>query len=152
MERPATDHPRIFVPPPLIFGGLLLAGLLIDRSTAPNAIQLVAGVSIALAGLALIVVSLGLFRASGTRAEPWQPSSALVIAGLYRATRNPMYLGMALLALGIAILFASLPAVLLTALAVLVVDRFVIRREEAYLARRFGDDYHTYRARVRRWL
>lgn len=146
------DNPRVFVPPPLIFGGLLLIGLLVDRSKETDALMQIAGVATGLTGLALIAVALGLFRSSKTRPEPWQPTSALVVSGIFRMTRNPMYLGMAVLSLGIALFFASLPAVLLTALAVLIIDRWVIAREEAYLTRRFGEPYAAYRRKVRRWL
>ena len=54
--------------------------------------------------------------------------------------------------LGVALHFASIPAAVLTLLAVLIIDRTVIRREEAYLLRRFGDDYRVYQSKVRRWL
>lgn len=151
MGAPA-DNPRVFVPPPLIFAGLLLIGLLVDRSKQTDALMQVAGVATGLTGLALIAVALGLFRSSKTRPEPWQPSSALVVSGIYRRTRNPMYLGMALLSLGIALFFASLPATILTLIAAIVVDHTVIVREEAYLLRRFGEEYIDYRRGVRRWL
>ena len=148
----AEDNPRVFVPPPLIFAGLLAVGLLIHNERgASGPIQIIATV-LGLVGLALIVLALGLFRTSRTRAEPWQPSSALVASGVYRFTRNPMYLGMAILALGIAVFFASLSAAFLTLVAALIIDRAVIKREEAYLQRRFGEDYAAYCRTVRRWL
>ena len=62
-----------------------------------------------------------------------------------------MYLGMALVCLGFALYFANVPAAALTLVAVLIIDRTVIRREEAYLARRFGADYPAYRRAIRRW-
>jgi protein-S-isoprenylcysteine O-methyltransferase Ste14 len=147
----SEDNPRVFVPPPLIFGGLLALGLIIDRGPASSTIQLLA-VACGLTGLGLIGTALGVFRTNRTRPEPWQPASALVAGGIYRFTRNPMYLGMALVCLGVALHFASIPAAVLTLLAVLIIDRTVIRREEAYLLRRFGDDYRVYQSKVRRWL
>lgn len=150
------DSPRVFLPPPLLFATAAAAGLAIDGNTLDWALvgrpARFAGLAVALAGLALILLSLGLFRRFRTRPEPWQPSSALITSGLYRLSRNPMYLGMAALAAGFAIYFESLASAALLALVVAGIDRFVIQREECYLSRRFGADYDTYRARVRRWL
>lgn len=146
------DNPHVVIPPPLIFGGSLLLGLIFQRSSPDLSLSSALGVLLVCIGITLIVLALGLFRDSRTRPEPWQPASALVIAGIYERTRNPMYLGMAALSLGIAILFQSLAAALLVLMATLIIDRFVIAREEAYLLRRFGDDYRAYQSRVRRWI
>ena len=146
------DNPRVLVPPPLIFASLLALGLLIKADlTTSISIRIAAAASIA-AGLALIVAALGGFRRAQTRPEPWQPSTALVAKGVYGFTRNPMYLGMALVCFGAALLFTSAAAAILTIVASVVIDRTVIAREEAYLLRRFGSDYEAYRGRVRKWL
>jgi len=146
------DNPRVFMPPPLIFSGLLTLGILMDRRPVTLGVVQMFGGALALAAFGLIATALGMFRRKSTRPEPWQPASALVDEGIYRLTRNPMYLGMALLSLGIALVFASLGGVLATVLAAFIIDRAVIPREEAYLLRRFGEDYRNYRSRVRRWL
>jgi protein-S-isoprenylcysteine O-methyltransferase Ste14 len=148
----SEDNPRVFLPPPLIFGGLLTIGLLLRSETATLGIPSMLGGLALVAGLVILGHALGLFRKSGTRAEPWQPSSALVMDGIYRRTRNPMYLGMTAVCLGVAMIFRSVPALLLTAVAAVIIDRFVIPREEAYLKRRFGDNYAGYSQQVRRWL
>ena len=148
----SADSPRVFVPPPLIFAGLLGLGLLTDRGPAENGVAQVAALLLGLIGIGLIVTALGLFRKNRTRPEPWQPSDALVNGGVYRFTRNPMYLGMAILSLAVALFFMSLPAAILTLAAAIIIDRTVIAREEAYLARRFGEEYLAYRRSVRRWL
>ena len=151
-----SDSPGVFLPPPILFAGAVAAGLAIDGDlldwahvARPSGF---AGLAGALAGLAPIVLSLGLFRRFRTLPEPWQPSSALITSGLYRLSRNPMYLGMAVVSAGVALYFESLAAAALLAIVVAIVDRFVIQREERYLSRRFGADFDTYRARVRRWL
>lgn len=146
------DNPRIFVPPPLIFLGLPLLGLTVDRQPFTLNVQAVAAILLTGSGIVLIGLAIGLFRKSGTRPEPWQPASALVMAGIYRRTRNPMYLGMALISVAIGLAFNSLFALILSAIAILLVDRLVIAREEAYLTRRFRQSYVDYRGRVRRWL
>jgi protein-S-isoprenylcysteine O-methyltransferase Ste14 len=151
-----ADSPRILVPPPLAIFGTLLAGLAIDgRLTSTTDFQplaILAAVLLGLAGLALVFVALGLFSRSNTRPEPWQPSSALVVGGIYRRTRNPMYLGMLLVYAALAVLFMSPAAGLLLIPLAVAVDRLIIRREEAYLSRRFGPAYDDYRKSVRRWF
>lgn len=152
-----SDSARIFVPPPLIFLTGLILGLVIDGRIVvglPDAPlwQRALAVLLMIAGVGLMVSGLRRFSKAGTRPEPWAPSSALVSSGIYRWTRNPMYLGMAVLYGGIALLFAS-PAAGLLLLPVLAIMNFVvIRREEAYLLRRFGAEYDAYRRQVRRWL
>ena len=146
------DKPRVFLPPPLIFGGLLALGLLMDSDPLRFGPVSISGMVLAAGSVVLIAIALGLFRSSGTRAEPWQPASSLVNRGIYRFTRNPMYLGMAMLSMGVAMAFTSLPAAALAVAALIIVDRTVVTREEAYLTRRFGQDYLTYKASARRWL
>lgn len=150
MSAPAPDYPRALIPPPLVFSVLLLVGLAAGGSKDLVLRVQIFGVAIALIGLVLMALALGLFRSSKTRPEPWHPSSTLVMTGIYRVTRNPMYLGITLLSLGIAIFFVSLPAVATSVLAMLIIDRRVITREEAYLVRRFGEHYTAYHQQVRR--
>ena len=147
-----ADSPRVLVPPPLIFAGMVAAGLTIDMDVDEFGLLQVFAIVLLMAALVLIGAALNLFRRWGTRPEPWQSASALVVTGIYRFTRNPMYLGMAMLALAIASFCQSLGAVLLSLLAAALIDRFVIRREEAYLERRFCGEYLTYKQQVRRWL
>lgn len=107
----------------------------------------VAGIAIALAGVLA-------FRASRTTVNPLAPerASALVTGGVYRVTRNPMYVGMALLLMAWAVsLAAALPFVGVVVF-VLFITRFQIVPEERALVRLFGDEFSIYAARVRRWL
>jgi protein-S-isoprenylcysteine O-methyltransferase Ste14 len=151
-----ADNPRIFVPPPLITLGVLITGLTVDGRLGapprgPLLLYLGSGALI-VAGMTLIAIALGLFRRNKTAPEPWAASSALVIEGVYRFTRNPMYLGMMLFYAGLALLFQSPTAGLLLLPLIVIFDRVVIAREEAYLTRRFGAAYDAYRRRVRRWF
>ncbi len=146
------DSPRVFISPPLMLAIFVAVGLLIDSSQKATGLAMAAAILIGLVGLALISTALGLFFRNKTRPEPWCPADFLVAAGPYRYTRNPMYLGMTLVGLAVALAFASLPAAVLSILAAVIVDRAVIRREEAYLSRRFGQGYQDYMQRVRRWL
>lgn len=156
MSERRSDSPRVFSPPPLLFASAITAGALVDgnlpgQSELLGSPQLV-GYAFAIAGAALIAASLGLFRRYGTRPEPWQPASTLIQSGIYRYSRNPMYLGMLCLSMGLSIFFESIAAGLLVAGVGIFIDRFVIAREEAYLSRQFGSGYHGYKRQVRRWL
>lgn len=150
------DSPGVLFPPPLLFASALILGILFDGNLldwrhVTHPVQAI-GVAVGAAGLLLILLSLGLFRRFRTRPEPWEASTTLIRSGLYRFSRNPMYLGMALTSAGIAIFFESLAAAILLVLVVIAIDRFVIGREELYLERRFGEEYAAYRRKVRRWL
>ena len=143
-------------PPPLIFAGLLLAGLAADDwlgllPAIPGAVRS-AGAVIAVIGLVPIAWALLQFRSAGNDPEPWKSDAAFVVQGIYRFTRNPMYLGMALVHLGLALALDSLGALLTLPLAILLVDRLVIAGEERHLSVRFGPEYEEYRRHVRRWI
>jgi protein-S-isoprenylcysteine O-methyltransferase Ste14 len=89
---------------------------------------------------------------AGTTPDPDQPVRAIVQTGPYRITRNPMYLGMGMILSGAAFLLNAIGGLLLVPVFLLALDRFQIRREEAYLERQFGGQYLQYKHRVRRWL
>ena len=83
---------------------------------------------------------------------PIKPTTAIVATGPYRFTRNPMYVGLAALYLGITLWVDSLWPVLFLPAVLFMIQRFVIAREERYLEAKFGDQYRGYKARVRRWI
>ncbi len=152
------DSPQVRFPPPLVYAGMLLLGLGIGRLLGDPPIGLdikvasLAGMILAIAGLGLIFAALLRFRRAGTNPEPWRQTTAFVASGVYRWTRNPMYLGMALIFAGLALIFDSLATLLLLPFVVILIDRQVIAREERYLEAKFGDDYRAYKDKVRRWL
>lgn len=158
MSEKAPDHAGIRVPPPLILLGLVLVGPLLDRLLGfgqvalPRPVHVVLVLALIGAGLAVALAAVRRFARAGTRVEPWAPSSAIVSDGVYGFTRNPMYVGMVLVMLGLALIIRSPSSLLLVGLGLIILDRFVVRREEAYLEAKFGDAYRDYRARVRRWL
>lgn len=93
-----------------------------------------------------------LFRRHKTAIAPWHPSTALVTDGPYRRTRNPMYLGMASLFLGLTLSVGLLWGLAVLPLVMGVIDIWVVRPEEKHLEQVHGDAYRSYRSEVPRWL
>jgi len=91
-------------------------------------------------------------HSASTTVKPFESSSALVRDGVFSVTRNPMYLGFALILLGEALLFGSLTPFAVVVASVIVMDRVYIAKEEGMLAENFGDDWISYAAKTRRWL
>lgn len=155
---PTGDTPGVIAPPPLLFLGVLLIGAALDfgllrvSTGLPGSLRLGAGAVLAAAAGALVAGALRRFRRAGTAVEPWRPSTALVTDGVYRFTRNPIYLAMALLYLGLALAMDGVVALLLLPPLLALVQVGVIAREERYLEGKFGEDYRRYVASVRRWL
>jgi len=145
----------VVVPPPLLYALLLAAGLILNhqrpRPVLPEAIAAIAGPFLAAWGLIVIPAVLA-FRRAGTSPRPWRPATALVTGGPYKISRNPMYLGFTLIYLGASVWANALWPLLALPVVLAVTDRGQIAREEAYLERRFGDEYRRYKARVRRWI
>lgn len=111
--------------------------------------------ALALAGLAICLVCVGSFRHAGTTVNPTRPdgTSALVTHGIYRYSRNPMYVGILACLVAWGLQLAHVPALLGGPLLLfLYLDRFQVAPEERALEARFGDDYRAYRRAVRRWL
>jgi protein-S-isoprenylcysteine O-methyltransferase Ste14 len=152
--EPELPRPVIF--PPLLFVGLALLGIAAGL-VHPWHLGLPRGAR--WLGAALIVVATALaawaaatLAGAKTTLNPSGTSSALVIRGPFRFTRNPMYLSLAVTMAGIALFADSAWVALLWPVAVAVADVGIIQREEARLDSWFGESYRAYRARVRRWI
>jgi len=131
---------------------VVLPWLIVQPMSWPTGIALVGLVPLALGlGISAWCVRLFATRGRGTPA-PWDAPRRFVAIGPYRLVRNPMYLGMASVVLGEAVLFASWPLGLYLIVVVLVWHAFVVLWEEPSLERTFGDEYRAYRASVPRWL
>ena len=104
------------------------------------------------AALVLAIAAVWQLRRAGTAVEPWHPTTAVVRRGVYGFSRNPIYLAFCLATLGVGLWLDSGWIALSTLAVGALLQWFVIRREEAYLAARFGDRYRDYCRRVRRWL
>ena len=142
-------------PPPLSFALAMLAGGLLQRGLkrmffVPAAMAPL-GVLVVLAGIVLAVLSVREFRRYQTSLRPDRPSTAVVQTGPYRYSRNPMYVAMAVVQLGVAVWLNNL-WILLMIIPAIVVTSVIIAREERYLEANLGGAYTRYRASVRRWL
>ncbi len=158
MERKASDAAGVRTPPPLVFLGAVILGVLLHEQALPAPLPLSDSVRIAgaalggLAGIGLIGGAIGLFARTGQDPKPWKPTPEIVTSGIYRHTRNPMYVGMAFVQAAIGIGLANGWVLALIPPVLILIFLTAIRHEEAYLERKFGDRYNRYRSTVRRWL
>jgi protein-S-isoprenylcysteine O-methyltransferase Ste14 len=146
------------IPPDVVW--ILVAGLmwLVSQRTPtlvlPSAIRVGTAVAFTVVGIWFIVSARASLDKAKTTWRPMTPGqvTSLVSTGVYRLSRNPIYLGMLLAMLGFAVVLSSPAALALSAVFVVYVDRFQIRPEERALSAVLGQEYLDYRARVRRWL
>lgn len=151
-----SDFRKPFAPPPTIFGVAFLAGLGFDfiypLPRTPLWLQLISGTAIIALGILLIRSSMQCIDRAGATYDPYAPSTVLVTSGIYQYTRNPGYLGLAVIQLGLALMIDSPWIAFTTVVAVVVISQFVIKLEEEKLSRTFGQDYQDYLGKVRRWI
>lgn len=141
--------------PPLIYGIPLAASVLADRlifkKRLPAVSQIVAAGFFA-GAISLFAPAVGEFKKAGTPVDPFEETKALVATGPFANTRNPLYLGLTLTYVAVALAFrASLPLAVLPAVLSLM-NAGVIEREERYLERKFGESYRKYKEQVPRWF
>ena len=155
---PIEKGARVRFPPPLVFLAGILLGVACRYIVAPapvpvaQAIGLTGGLLLLAAGLGLIASAHRLFTSTGQSPIPWKPSPELLLQGPYRFTRNPMYLGMTLITVGIGLVADNLWIALFALPALLTVHVIAVLPEERYLSEKFGASYQAYRAQVRRYL
>jgi len=156
MDNSSSDSAGVRVPPPFIYLTGLLVGIFGGRylpGALPRGPWLVgAGFLIFALGFVVARSAIARFRNAGNDPNPNMPVNDLVVDGPFRLTRNPMYVGLALVYVAIALWAASLWALLLLIGVMLVIRYVVVAREERYMTRRFGDAYLDYTKRVRRWI
>src|SRR5262249_23378875 len=157
MDRPEAGA-RVRFPPPLVFLGGVLLGVIVRYAAIPapvpvgRAISVASGLLVFLAGLGLIVAARINFSRTGQNPVPWTPSPSLILHGPYRFTRNPMYVGMTCIQCGIGLMSDNLWIALFAIPALMTVHVIAVRPEERYLTEKFGESYRDYLGRVRRYL
>jgi protein-S-isoprenylcysteine O-methyltransferase Ste14 len=154
------DAAAVRVFPPAIPLLIILLGVGMSRiwpihlpfEVAPLARYGAGGLIVVAAILSLGLRSVLLLRRSGQSENPWKPTLSIVERGPFRISRNPMYLQLILICIGVAIILGNVWVLALTPLCAWLLQRLAIRPEEAYLERKFGEVYLEYKRRVRRWL
>ncbi len=150
------DHANVKLPPPLVYGGTLTAGILLQsywRHGDIGPMEVVIPCAIVFL-ISFIIVAIEARRhgKSGSDVKPWKPTTVILDQGLYAYSRNPIYLGMTICYVSVAVAAGSYVAILMLPIALLIIRFHVIAREEEYLERKFGESYLEYKNRVRRWF
>jgi protein-S-isoprenylcysteine O-methyltransferase Ste14 len=157
--KSTKDSPGVFVPPPLFYAFVFLISFLLQgyftikrafffHSRLAN----ILGLIFILIGLFFAVPAVRQFFKSKTSIIPIRPASSLQTSGIYSISRNPMYLGLLFQYLGLAFIFGNWWTLFLIPVLIALIYYRVIRPEERYLSRAFGDSYSDYRKKVRRWI
>ncbi|MHB8652030.1 MAG: methyltransferase family protein [Minisyncoccota bacterium] len=151
-----SDSPGVIVPPPFVYMGGLVAGVVLQWLkpvvVLPKKLTVPLGVTLVIISVALVVAAMRAFIKAKTNIDVRKPTTSIVESGPYRFSRNPIYLSMTLLVLGIAAWVNTLWILIMLVPILVVMQLGVIAREEAYLTKKFGEKYLQYKSKVRRWL
>jgi len=154
----AKDHPGVYFPPPLLYVAIFLISIAIQKQLPlpvmffQTNVAFISGVILLVLGLAIPLPAVIRFFKTRNTLVTIKPANSLQTAGIYTISRNPMYLGLLILYVGIAFLKGSLWTFMFIPVVILGITYLVIVKEEKYLSRAFGDNYVEYRKRVRRWI
>ncbi len=159
-SAPQQDAPGVVVRPPRLYLVALVLGLLLEFFLPASLFdftwlephQRMIGVALSVCGILLMSLCMVQFRNAGTNVPTNLPTEAIVESGPYAFSRNPIYVALTLIYLGIAIAAKSAWTLSLIVPVLLIMRYGVIAREERYLERKFGSAYLDYKKRVRRWL
>ena len=148
--------PNVKIIPPLVYLAGVVIGIVVSiwipTKIAPGSLAWTLGGILLICGAVLTGSAILKFKDVNTTVRPDRAASTLVISGPYRITRNPMYLGLALVYVGIAIADLSVWALILMPVVLTIIQRRAIEPEEAFLERRFGANYIRYKENVSRWI
>jgi protein-S-isoprenylcysteine O-methyltransferase Ste14 len=158
-DSPQNKGADVRFPPPLIYLIALAAGAAADRwivalpfLLAAGPVRTALGVALLGSGAAAIVMSFRHFKRTDQDPKPWKPTPEIIETGIYGHSRNPMYVGMALLQAGFGFLLGNLWVLALVPVSLALNYVIAVRPEEVYLEELFGEPYLAYKQRVRRWI
>jgi protein-S-isoprenylcysteine O-methyltransferase Ste14 len=151
-----TDHPGVIALPPLLFLGFLVGGVVLNllrplplsSSLTPRMV----GIVIFFVGLMLGIWGRKMMTRAGTNVNPREPTTALVVTGPFRYSRNPLYVALFLMYIGLALALNTLWPIVLIAVLFPLMHWGVVLREERYLEQKFGEVYSRYCGVTRRWI
>ena len=151
-----ADNPGVIVRPPLLYGVSLVVVLVLDWFWPMPIVGRVVGIVV---GLALVAFGVGIaiwgrrtMQAAGTNVDPHRPATVLVKNGPFRFSRNPLYMALVLLFLGLSLVVDTWWGIVLLFPVLIIMHWGVILREERYLDQKFGASYQEYRSKVRRYF
>lgn len=157
MQQADDKHgPGLKFPPPLLALGVIglfwLVDLLLPLPIVDDGGLWLSGAAIVFVALLILVISLVHFLEAKTHIEPWHPTTAIIQKGIYRFSRNPVYLAFCIATVGCGLILNSWWVVFGVLPLCLLLQQLVIGREEIYLENKFGEEYLAYKRRVRRWF
>jgi protein-S-isoprenylcysteine O-methyltransferase Ste14 len=152
------DSPRVYIPPPLFYVLCFIAAIKLQQWMPINdnifhwQISKMAGMACILTAFFFLVRSLRQFILTRNTLVTMLPAKSLETGGIYSITRNPMYTGLFIVYIGLSCLIGNWWNFIFLPFLFIIVQEYIIKREEKYLERRFGAEYLTYKSAVRRWL
>ena len=152
------DNPGVYFPPPLFYVLIFLISIYVQKAVPiptmffESSVAPVLAAIFIMAGLIVTLPALLKFFNTKNTLIPHKPASSLQTSGIYSITRNPMYLGLLIIYIGIAFIKGNWWTLMLIPIIILIITYLVILKEEKYLARAFGNSYVDYRKKVRRWI
>jgi protein-S-isoprenylcysteine O-methyltransferase Ste14 len=153
-----SKGPGVYIPPPLFYVVIFIAGVFIQKQIpiSDGLFQLmiikVVGVILLVIALFFLVRSLRQFSLTKNTLILIKPATSLQTTGIFGITRNPMYVGLAIVYLGITCFIGNWWNIIVFPLLLFIVQEYIIEREERYLELEFGQQYQEYKKKVRRWL
>ncbi len=153
----SADRAKVGFPPPVIYVLAVTLGIVVHQLTPISidlawATRIAVGVPLVAAGLYFAAGAVRKFRATGQDERPWTPTPSLIVDGIYRSSRNPMYVAMGLWQAAFGVLLSNGWILIFLPVSFLAVYLIAVRPEENYLRGKFGPEYAQYQQRVRRWL
>jgi len=155
--REERDGADVRIPPPALYLVAVVLGVVLHWLWAlgfarGSGLRIALGVAVICGGVAILGSAFSVFRRIGQHPDPRKPTPTIARDGPYRFTRNPMYLGGSLIQLGLGVALGNAWIVLLLVPTVALIHHRAVLPEERYLEDKFGDDYASFKASVRRWL
>lgn len=151
-----ADNAGVIARPPLLYAAAFVIVLALrwfwPLPLLGHAVALSAGVSMIVLGVAIAMAGRRALQAAATNVHPMRPTTAIVTSGPYRFSRNPLYVALTIVFLGLALVFNTAWGFVVLVPLVVTMHCGVVRREERYLERKFGDVYRQYRSKVRRYF